>query len=168
MLKVKDIMTREVIVCRPEMPIKEAARLMYLNGLTGLPVLDERDEVVGIITEQDLVKLEGPLHIPTFLGFLGSLIYLDNPVDGDEIEKQLAELTATKVSELMSKDVVSISPEATVQQAAELFLHRKGNPIPVVENDKLVGIISRADIVKLIAGEKELREGEWKDLVKKQ
>ena len=152
MLKVKDIMTKNVIAASPETPVKEAARLMYLNGLTGLPVLDANDDLVGIITENDLVKLEGPLHVPNFLGILGSLIYLDNPADGDEIQKQLETLTATTIDKLMTEDVVTISSQATVQDLTELFLHKKGNPIPVVDDGKLVGIVSRADIVKLIAG----------------
>ncbi|MDP3741318.1 MAG: CBS domain-containing protein [bacterium] len=157
MIKVKDIMTKQVITCQAQTAIKEAARLMRLNSLTGLPVLAE-DKLVGIVTEADLVKLEGPLHIPTFLGVLGSLIYLDNPVGGDEIQKQLETLSATTVDKLMTADVVTITSEATVQDAAELFLHHQGNPIPVVDSGKLVGIISRADIVKLIAG--EIRPGE--------
>jgi CBS domain-containing protein len=166
MLKVKDIMTKNVIACSSDTPIKEAARLMYLNGLTGMPVLDEKDKIVGIITEGDLVKLEGELHIPNLLGVLGSLVYLDNPLNGDEIEKQLKIMTATEVGKLMSKNVVSIASDAKVEEAAELFLHKKGNPIPVMEDGKLVGIVSRADIVKLIAGEKELREKEWKEIAK--
>lgn len=166
MLKVKDIMTKNVIAASPETPVKEAARLMYLNGLTGLPVLDANDDLVGIITENDLVKLEGPLHVPNFLGILGSLVYLDNPADGDEIQKQLEAMSATRVEELMQSKVVTISSGADIKDAAELFLHKKGNPIPVVDGGKLVGIISRADIVKLIAGEKELREKEWRDLIK--
>lgn len=173
MLKVKDIMTKNVIAASPETRVKEAARLMYLNGLTGLPVLSRsagspegRDaQLVGIITENDLVRLEGPLHIPNFLGILGSLIYLDNPADGDEIQKQLETMSATTVDKLMTQDVVTISSDATVQDAAELFLHKKGNPIPVVDGEKLVGIVSRADIVKLIAG-KELLSHSFLPLAK--
>lgn len=166
-MQVKDIMTKNVIACMPETSVKEAARLMYLNGLTGLPVLDANDDLVGIVTENDLVRLEGPLHIPTVLGFLGSLLVVENPANGDEIQRQLETLTATTVDKLMTQEVVTISSEAKVQDAAELFLHKKGNPIPVVDEGKLVGIISRADIVKLIAGEKELREKEWHELIKK-
>lgn len=167
MIKVKDIMTKSVITCSPDTAVKEAARLMYLNGLTGLPVLNQKDEVVGIVTENDLVRLEGPLHIPTVLGFLGSLIVVENPAKGDEIQKQLEILTATTIQKLMTKDVMTISSESTVHDAAELFLHKKGNPIPVVDDGKLVGIVSRADIVKLIAGEQELRDRQWHELIKK-
>ncbi|TSA46623.1 CBS domain-containing protein [bacterium] len=165
MLKVKDIMTKSVIACQSDTAIKEVARLMYLNGLTGLPVLNSAGQVVGIITEADLMKEEGVLHIPNFFNILGSAVYLDNPLNGDEVEKQLHEILAAKVSELMTREVVSIAPDADIHQAAELFLHKKGNPIPVIEGGKLVGIISRADIVKLVAGEKELREKQWTEIV---
>jgi CBS domain-containing protein len=167
MTKIKDIMTKNVIACSPDTPIKEAARLMYLNGLTGIPVLNEKDEVVGIITEYDLIRIEDHLHLPVTFAFLGSIVALDNPLNGDEVEKQLKKLMATKVEELMTKDVVTISPEAAIEDAAELFLHKKVNPVPVVENGKLVGIISRADVVKVIAGDEELRKSEWKELIKK-
>ena len=163
---VKEIMTKNVITCQPHSSIREAARLMYLNGLTGLPVLDVNDEVVGIITEQDLVKLEQPIHIPSIVGILGSALYLDNPLNGDEIEKQLEVLSATTVEQIMTQKVVTIAPDASLEDLAELFLSKKINPIPVVETGKLVGIVSRADIVKMLAGDKDLGKAEW-GLVKK-
>ena len=152
-MKIKDIMTRQVITCEASTSIKEAARLMFLNGLTGLPVLDKQDKLVGIITEYDLMRIEDHLHLPVTFGFLGSIVTLDNPLNGSEVEKQLKKLAATKVEDLMTKDVKIIEPDASIEDVAELFLHKKVNPVPVVENGKLVGIISRADIVKLIAGE---------------
>lgn len=160
-------MTKQVITCSADTEIKEAARLMYLNGLSGLPVLDQAERVVGIITEQDLVKIEGRLHLPLTFAFLGSLIYLDDPLNGDEIEKQLRALLATKVADLMTKEVVTIPADASLEDLAEIFLQKKINLVPVVADGKLVGIISRADIVKLIAGDKELWENQWKELVKK-
>lgn len=158
-------MTKQVIACHPETSIQEAARLMYLNGLTGLPVLNAQDEVVGIIREYDLVRIEDHLHLPVTFAFLGSIVVLDNPLNGDEVEKQLEKLAATKVAELMNKNVYTIGPDASIEDVAELFLHKKANPVPVVENGKLVGIISRADIVKLIAGDEELWKSEWKELM---
>lgn len=163
MTKVKDLMTKNAIACQAETSVQEAARLMYLNGLTGLPVINKQDELVGIITEYDLIKIEGHLHLPINFAFLGSIITLGS----DKIQKQMEQLAATKVSDLMTKEVMGISPGAPIEEVAEVFLHKKVNPVPVVEDGKLVGIISRADIVKLIAGEKDLRETEWKDLVKR-
>lgn len=156
MIKVSDIMTKNVISCEPHTSIREAARLMYLNGLTGLPVLDVNDQVIGIVTEQDMVKLEGPLHIPSIVSILGSMIYLDNPLNGDEIEKQLEILSATTVEQVMIAKPVTISAAAAVSELAELFLHKKINPVPVLDDGKLVGIVSRADIVKLLAADKDL------------
>lgn len=159
-------MTKNVIFCSPFDSIKEAARLMYLNGLSGLPVVDELDRVVGIVTEQDLVKMEEPVHIPKMLGILGSFLYLDNPANGDEIEKQLEVLTAAKIQQIMTAPVTTAKPDDSVETLAEIFLHKKANPVPVVADGKLVGIVSRADIVKLIAGDKELAKKEWTALAK--
>ena len=166
MIKVKDIMTTNVITCEPQTLVKEAARIMYLNGLTGMPVLNAKDEVVGIITEYDLIRIEDHLHLPVTFGFLGSIVTLDNPLDGDEVQKQLEKLAATKVQDLMSKDVFTIESDASIEDVAELFLHKKANPVPVVEDGKLAGIVSRADIIKLIAGGKELVGQPWAQLVK--
>lgn len=145
--------------------VKEAARLMYLNKVSGLPVLNKEDQLVGILTEADMVRTESPIHLPTMFGFLGSLIYLDNPLDGDEIQKQLEKITATKVEELMTEDVVTIEPDASLDELAEIFLHKKVNPVPVMAGNKLVGIVSRSDIVKLVAGEGI--EGKGGSLIKK-
>src|SRR3989344_8216614 len=160
MTTVKDIMTKNVIFCTPYDSIKEAARLMYLNGLSGLPVLDEAEQLIGIVTEQDLVKMEEPVHIPKILGILGSFVYLDNPANGDEIEKQLEVLTATKVEEVMTEEVMTAKPDDTLETIADTFLHKKANPVPVLDNGKPVGIVSRADIVKLLAGDKEIAKQE--------
>ena len=165
MIKVKDIMTKNVITCGAATSVQEAARLMYLNGLTGMPVLNAKDEVIGIITEYDLTRIEDHLHLPVTFGFLGSIVSLDNPLNGDEVEKQLQKLAATKVEDLMTKDVKSIAPNASIEDVAELFLHQKANPVPVMEGNQLAGIISRADIIKLIAGG-ELVGKEWRGLAK--
>ena len=125
MTKIKDIMTKQVISCVPDASVKEAARLMYLNGLTGLPVLDEQDKLVGIITEYDLMRIEDHLHLPVTFAFLGSIVALDNPLDGGEVQKQLEKLAATKVADLMSKEVQTIGPDAAIEDVAELFLHKK-------------------------------------------
>lgn len=188
MLRVSEIMTKNVISCEPHTSIREAARLMYLNGLTGLPVMspyghasgrstegierspeggDVTNQVVGIVTEQDLVKLEGPLHIPSVVSILGSMIYLDNPLNGDEIEKQLEILSATTVEQVMTAEPVTISVEAAVSELVELFLHKKINPVPVLDGGKLVGIVSRADIVKMLAGDKDIAKPEWRSLIKR-
>lgn len=151
-------MTKNVISVRPDDTIEQAAGLMYLNHLSGLPVLDSEDRLVGILTEADLVKKEKAVDLPLVFTLLGNLMYLDNPLNGDEIEKQLKEITAVKVSELMSRAVVSVSPDTALEEVASLSLSKKANPIPVVETGKVVGIISRADFVKLIAGGEELKE----------
>ncbi len=160
-------MTKNVIFCTPYDNIKEAARLMYLNGLSGLPVLDEAEQIVGIVTEQDLVKMEEPIHIPKILSILGADIYLDNPLNGDEIQKQLEIIEATKIETVMTEKVITVKPDDSIETLAEIFLHKKANPVPVVDNGKLLGIVSRADIVKLIAGDKEMAKADWTALVKK-
>lgn len=161
-------MTKAVITCSPTASIREAARLMYLNGLSGLPVLSSDGTLVGFVSELDLIRTEERIHAPVNFSLLGTLLYFDNPLNGDEIEKQIKILTAMTVERLMSKPAITISSDAPIENIVELFIHKHKKTVPVVDGGKLVGIISRADVVKLLAGERELTQNPWRNLMQKQ
>lgn len=150
-MKVKDIMTKEVITLKPEMAIKEVAQTLYKNGITGAPVIDEKGKIIGIITEYDLIHKESKVHLPSYIRILDSILYLENP---EHTEEDLVKILALEASEIMTREVVTISPESSVEDLATLIKERHINPVPVVRNEKLVGIVSRADIVKILVKEK--------------
>ena len=150
MRKVKDIMTREVVSVTPDARVADIADVMVNSKITGLPVV-EKGEVIGIITENDFVASEANIHMPTYIQILDGVLYLDNP---DKMKEELGKMAAKTARELMSEDVVEISPEADIHELATLMRETGANPIVVLDdNKKLVGIVSRADILHLIAHE---------------
>ncbi len=150
MRKVKDIMTKEVISVTPETKVKDIADAMLNSHLTGVPVV-ENEEVVGVITDEDLVASEGNIHVPTFVQILDGALFLDSPA---KVKEELGKITAKTARELMNEEFTTAGPETDVHELATLMEDTHANPIPVIDdNRKLVGIVSRADIIHLIAHE---------------
>ncbi|OGE84883.1 MAG: hypothetical protein A3J48_02100 [Candidatus Doudnabacteria bacterium RIFCSPHIGHO2_02_FULL_46_11] len=153
MPKVNDIMTEQVIACAPATQVSDVARILAENRFSGMPVV-ENDRVVGVVTEDDLLKIEKPIRIPQFLGILGSAVYLDNPLDGDEVEKQISQVLATEVREIMSKEFEVVNADLDIHQLAALMIDKNLSIVPVVNADHvLVGVVTKSDIVSLLANE---------------
>lgn len=146
-MKVKDIMTKKVTSVGPETKVKDIAELLVKHDITGVPVVKNK-KVIGIVTEADLIMQRSKIRIPDFIQLLEARIYLKN---GKKLEEDLKKIFGITAKEVMTSDVVVITPEASVQDLATLIADHHINPVPVVKNDKLVGIVSRADIVKLLA-----------------
>jgi CBS domain-containing protein len=143
-VRVSEIMTREVITVSPETPIHEVARLIFDRNLTGMPVVDGEGKVVGIITEYDLMSRSEHIHLPTYMNLLGQLGGGNKQIAG-AIEK----IQHLEAKDVMTAEVVTVTPYLEVEKAADIFASQHINPLPVVEEGRLVGIVSRADIVKL-------------------
>lgn len=141
MKHVFDIMTKRVITVSPIDPIATAANFMLANGVSGLPVVDNQNHVLGIITEHDFLTHDDHVHIPSYLNFLMGVERTDN------MPNEIKKIT---VGDLMTSAVITILPEASIVEAATILSRDKINPLPVVDGDGfLQGIISRSDIVKL-------------------
>ena len=149
-MKVKQIMNRHVISVKPETPVKEIAKKLIQYNITGVPVVNDKEEIIGIVTEFDLIRREGKIDIPAYINILDSFLYLEDP---SEVEKELRKMIGTTAEEIMTKEVKTINPEAEISELAELIEDEHINPVPVVKEGKLVGIVSRADIVRLLARE---------------
>lgn len=150
MRKVKDIMTKEVVFVTPETPVKVIAGALINANLTGVPVVED-GEVIGLITDEDLVASEGNIHVPTFVQILDGTLFLDNP---EKMKQEMEKITAKTARELMNENFTTASPETDVHDLATLMEDTHANPIPVIsEARKLIGIVSRADIIHLIAHE---------------
>ena len=145
---VTQIMTTDVLAIAPETPIGQVARIMSDNGISGLPVVDANNNLVGIITETDIVSHEIQIDTPTFVPFLDWIIRMPGDTSEDDIRRVLA----TSAAELMTSPVYSVTVDATVREVATLMFERKVNPVPVLNHlDQVVGIVSRSDIVRLLA-----------------
>jgi CBS-domain-containing membrane protein len=145
MLTVADIMTRNVVTIKGTTTVREMAGLFDSMRFGTLPVVDDAGNLTGIVTASDLVEQDRPLHIPTVISLFDWII----PLEGEgALQRNLDKITAQTASELASTDVVTVSASDSVSNAAELMSSRKLHSLPVVEGKKLVGMVSRIDIIR--------------------
>jgi CBS domain-containing protein len=145
-MNVADIMTSPVATVEPATPVGAVARIMLERSLSGLPVVDQSGKLVGLVTESDLVAKHAHVHVPRYLGILGGVF----PLELHNADEEMRRVLAVTAGDLMTRDVIVIAPEATVEDAATLMVEEHANPIPVVANHRPVGIVSRADVVRLL------------------
>ncbi len=138
-------MTTDVIAVSPDTPIKDAARLMFRHRVSGLPVCDEASCLVGIITEADFLRIE---------------VAREEAADPQPIET---------VGQVMNRGVVTVGPEAPLADAARVMVFQDVKRLPVVdEEDRMLGIISRLDVVAAFTRPDEIIEDEIReDLVRR-
>lgn len=147
-LKVREIMQVNVITVKPETTVGELADILSQNNISGVPVVDGQGGVLGMVSEADIILQDADLHFPYYIQFLDSVIYLQSV---HKFEERFRKAIGSKVSEVMSEEVVSVSPDATVREVATLMADRNVNRLPVTQNERLVGIVTRGDIVRAIA-----------------
>ena len=150
---VREIMTTEVVTVRRDTSVNDIAKLMGERDISGIPVVDESNHVVGIVTELDMIVRNTRLELPAFIQILDlARIPLERP---GHYRDRLRHMLGAQAADIMTEQVTAISPEAEVQDLAELMVKRRFNPVPVVENGVLVGIVSRADLIRMMARELE-------------
>jgi CBS domain-containing protein len=152
MLTAKDIMTKDVVTVTPDTSIEELATLLVQNEISGAPVVDERGTLIGIVTENDLISRNKRLHIPTVVSFLDAAIYLES---SKKFEQEVKRMAATRVGDICSRKVVSITEDSTVVDIATIMDEKKVHLLPVVENNKVVGIVGKRDVLKAFARQTE-------------
>lgn len=149
--KAKDIMTTDVIVAKKGDTISEVANILISGKIGGLPVVDDDNRVVGIISETDIIKKEKKVHSTPFINVLEGIIFLD---DFNKMEQDLKRIAAYKVEDLMSKNIVKVYEDDTFDIVANIMISKSINRVPVVDEDnKLKGIICRYDIIKAMYNE---------------
>ncbi|MCE8425794.1 MAG: CBS domain-containing protein [Candidatus Methanoperedens sp.] len=150
-MKVRDVMSKKVITCRPDETIGILANLFKENHISGVPVV-ENGKVVGIASETDLLKLfktsefSNELFLPSPLEIIE--IPLKNIIRLEEVKNTLVDMKLKQVSSIMKKSVQSISPDDNLENASKKMIRNKINRLPVIENEKLVGIVARSDIIR--------------------
>lgn len=140
------IMTKEVITVKPADEVEKAARLLLEHKISGLPVVDEENRVVGVISEGDLVIREKEVKAPAFSEVLGGVIFLESQ---KRFFEELKKTIALTVEELMSRRIFTVDEEATLEEVATIMSKKGVNRVPVVDGDnRLLGIITRQDIIR--------------------
>ncbi len=146
-MKARDIMTTEVITVKPDERVENVARLMVERKISGIPVVDEEGSLLGIVSEKDLMVKSQDLNIPFYVTLFDSIIFLENPT---KFSKALRKFIGVEARDIMTTKVFSVKEDADTTEIANLMAKRNINRVPVVRNNKLVGIVSRNDILKTL------------------
>jgi CBS domain-containing protein len=149
---VADIMDRDPVTVSPDDDVETVLRLLKENELPGIPVVNEGGRCVGIITEQDLVIDDeaGKLHLPHYIELFGGVVVLE-PLR--HFEDRLRKVFASKAKDMMTEDPVTVEASAPVAEAARLISERRHNRLPVVEHGRMVGIVTRVDVLEALTEE---------------
>lgn len=148
----KEIMSVEVHAVTEDTSIDELAKAFIEKGESGFPVLDAEGKLVGVVTESDLIHQNQRLHIPTAVTLLDSIIFLES---SKKLEEEIRRMAATKVGEIMTRNPKTVAPDVPVSDVAALMAESHYYTIPVVEDDKVIGVIAKLDIVRSMASTKQ-------------
>ncbi len=143
---VGEIMERDPETVSPSDSVEDVIRVLRDNELPGVPVVNEGGRCVGIVTEADLVLPgdEGDLHLPHYVNIFGGTVFLE-PLK--RFEDSLRKAFASKASDMMTEDPITIDVDAPVADAARLIHETGHNRLPVTEHGRLVGVVTRVDVL---------------------
>jgi len=142
-----DIMTREVVTVTTNVTVKELASLLTTNNISGAPVVDEDGNLLGIVTQSDLIDQNKKVHIPTVASILDAFIFLEGTGRMDQEMKKIAGAT---VADIYSPDPVTVEEGTGLDEIATIMSEKKLHTLPVVQNGKMTGIIGKRDIIRTI------------------
>ena len=145
MLTAADVMTRDVITVKKETTIRELAELFARHRISSAPVVDDTGAMIGIVTETDLVEQDKSLHIPTVVSLFDWVIYLESD---KKFEKELKKMTGQTVGDIYTEKVIHVAPNTPVSDVAGLISSRRINSVPVLEGNRVVGIVARIDLIR--------------------
>jgi CBS domain-containing protein len=150
MARVREYMDTDPVTVSPASSLEEVARVLGEGELPGVPVVDGDRRVVGVVSENDLVigDEQGDLHIPHYVELFGGLVFLE---PFRRFEARLKKAVAATAEDMMTADPRTVGPDDDVHDAAHVIVETGHNRIPVVDDGRLVGVISRADVVRALA-----------------
>jgi CBS domain-containing protein len=144
-LRVAEISHSEWPTLGPEETVEGAIKLFAESGISGAPVVED-GRLVGIVTEGDLIFRDADIRAPGFLDILGGLIPLGS---WDEYRKEALKSAGVTVDEVMTRELITISPDASLAEASTVMADQRVKILPVAEGDALQGVITRMDILTL-------------------
>jgi CBS domain-containing protein len=148
MNQVQDLMTREVITVTSDTPLIEAVDIVTKHNFNGLPVVDSQNKLVGLLTEHTLLLSDSFIHLKTLLKLFHEFEFYKK--DNSSIKEDLKKLMSLQVKDGMVNQPITLFPDSSVEQAAQVLGNPGNNPVPVIDKDrKLVGILSLSDLTKL-------------------
>jgi CBS domain-containing protein len=147
---VRDIMEGDPATVHADDKIEDVIRLLREHELPGVPVVDGEGGCIGIVTETDLVvpDAQGDLHLPHYIELFGGVVFLE-PLH--RFEDKLRKAFASTARDMMTADPDTVPPDASVQEAARRIHDTGHNRLPVVEDGRLVGVVTRVDVLGALA-----------------
>jgi len=141
-------MSVDVVSVSPDTPLAELAEVLLSNNISGVPVLDQHGSLVGIATESDLIFQNKLLRVPPVITILDSFLFLDTP---ERMEKELRKIAGATVSDICSKEIITIKPTTPLNEIATIMTEQKVHTLPVLAEDgTILGIVGKKDILRTI------------------
>ena len=150
MITANDIMTQEVISISPESEIAQAAKLLLTNRINGVPVINDTGKLVGILCQSDLIIQQKNIPIPSLFTLLDGFIPLTS---SKKLDKEVEKIAATKVADAMTPDPVTVNSDTGIEEIAALMVEKNYHTLPVVDANKLVGIVGKVDVLRTLISE---------------
>lgn len=144
-MRAKDVMVRDVVSAHPDTDIADAVKLLVSNDISALPVIEQDGKLVGILSEADLMRRVEIGTLPQRPRWLESL------VGASTLAEEFARAQGKRVAELMTTNVVSVSEDTSLAEIAGLFERNSIKRVPVVRDGRLVGIVSRSNLIQALA-----------------
>jgi CBS domain-containing protein len=159
-MKVEEVMTKKVITLKPSQTISEAVAKLAEHHISGAPVMDENGKTVGIVTEKDILnamktRIKSIEMIYPSLSVV-SVAFVENDTMKETMEA-FNEISSLKVSEIMVRDYIFAEKGTDLAKVVEVMSKKGINRVPVMDSGKLIGIVSRADIIKGLAKSKLIK-----------
>jgi len=146
---VEQAMTPDPITVTPDVSVTDVAKIMVENNVGGLPVVSEDGELIGIVTESDLIVQDSDVKFPSYVSFLSGYVFV--PGSLHRFEEKFRKAVAQTAGDVMTGHVITLEASETAEHAATLMSRKKMKRFPVMKDGALVGILTMADIVRLIS-----------------
>jgi CBS domain-containing protein len=145
-MKASDVMTRDVVTFAPDTPIQQIARTFRELGISGAPVVED-DKVIGVVTEVDIIARHARPRYPRYFPLLDAMIPIGGQREYQEIARHILGLTAR---DIMTTPVNTTDVDTDLEDVATLMVETRSNPVPVMDGEKLVGILSHTDLIRIL------------------
>jgi CBS domain-containing protein len=150
-MKASDVMIKDVITVKPNTKVQEVAEILVTKRISGMPVVDDSRKVVGMISEGDLLRRSPEGLWPKAWGPPPRRGWVRLLIDGDNLDTEYVTQPDRKVGDIMTYDIISAEPETSVSDIAILLMHHRIKRVPIIRNGKLVGLVSRANLIEALA-----------------
>ena len=153
MLTAQDIMTKEVITVSKHMSVGDLAKLLTENKISGAPVVDDEKNLLGVVTENDLIDQAKKVHIPTVMALFDSFVFLESP---ERLEKDLKKMSAATVEDICTNEIITSTVNTQVDELATIMAEKRVHTLPILDDEgNMAGIIGKSDIIRTLAQNKQ-------------